>query len=92
MGDSHLTQKFFSFDVEIEFFFFFLYRFRITSVPITWKNARENQYPTVGQNFTVQCEVAANPAPNVDWLRNGDPVSNLSHMHGVETELIKLIC
>lgn len=23
----------------------------------------------------MQCEVAANPAPNVDWLRNGDPVS-----------------
>lgn len=46
-----------------------------STVPITWKNARENQHPTVGETFIVQCEVAANPAPNVDWLRNGDPVS-----------------
>lgn len=47
----------------------------VFTVAITWKNAPENQYPIVGSTYNVKCEVTANPAPTVDWLRNGDPVS-----------------
>lgn len=47
-------------------------------VAITWRNAPENQYPIAGKDYTVQCEVSANPAPTVDWLRNGDTVSETS--------------
>lgn len=48
---------------------------RMHTVAITWKDAPENQYPIAGSIYTVKCEVTANPAPTVDWLRNGDPVS-----------------
>jgi len=43
-------------------------------VAITWTNAPENQYPTLGQDYVVMCEVKADPNPTIDWLRNGDPV------------------
>lgn len=49
------------------------------TVAITWKNAPENQFPTAGSRYVVFCEVTANPAPTVDWLRNGDPVSTQSN-------------
>ncbi|XP_031621318.1 fasciclin-2 isoform X3 [Contarinia nasturtii] len=45
-----------------------------TYVAITWRNAPEYQYPVAGKDYVVQCEVTANPAPTVDWLRNGDPI------------------
>jgi len=44
------------------------------AVAITWTNAPENQYPTLGQDYVVMCEVKADPNPTIDWLRNGDPV------------------
>lgn len=47
-------------------------------VAITWVNAAESQFPKAGKTATIFCEVTANPAPTVDWLRNGDPVSNPS--------------
>lgn len=44
-------------------------------MPITWKNAVENQYPIHGRDFVISCEVTADPAPTVDWIRNGDQVN-----------------
>lgn len=52
-----------------------------STVAITWTNAPENQYPIAGTNYPVKCEVTANPAPTVDWLRNGDPVSLFIHTY-----------
>uniref|UniRef100_A0A336MUJ8 CSON006072 protein n=1 Tax=Culicoides sonorensis TaxID=179676 RepID=A0A336MUJ8_CULSO len=43
-----------------------------TFVPITWKDAPEEQYPTKGTDYLVKCEVSASPPPAVDWLRNGE--------------------
>lgn len=43
-------------------------------VPITWRNAPENQHTVAGKDYVVQCDVTSNPAPAVDWLRNGDQV------------------
>ncbi|KAH8420233.1 hypothetical protein KR009_007698 [Drosophila setifemur] len=48
-----------------------------TYVAITWTNAPENQYPTLGRDYIVMCEVKADPNPTIDWLRNGDPVSTI---------------
>lgn len=50
--------------------------FFFSTVAITWTNAPENQFPTLGTNYVVKCEVKADPNPTIDWLRNGDPVSN----------------
>lgn len=45
------------------------------SVAITWTNANENQYATKGKDFKIMCEVTAEPAPSVDWFKEGNPVS-----------------
>lgn len=50
---------------------FFLLSF---AVPITWKDAPEEQFPIKGNEYLVKCEVTAKPAPSVDWLRNGEPI------------------
>ncbi|XP_026332597.1 fasciclin-2 isoform X2 [Hyposmocoma kahamanoa] len=46
-----------------------------TIVAITWTNANENQYATKGKEFKVMCEVTAEPAPSVDWFKEGTPIS-----------------
>lgn len=51
----------------------------IKIVAITWKDAPENQFPILGSDFKVRCEVTASPAPVVDWLRNGDLVCVFNH-------------
>ncbi|XP_049875035.1 fasciclin-2 [Pectinophora gossypiella] len=45
-----------------------------TIVAITWTNANENQYATKGKDFKVMCEVTAEPAPSVDWFKEGTPI------------------
>lgn len=45
-----------------------------TIVDITWVDAPENQFPVLHQDYLIRCEVRANPAPIVDWMRNGQPV------------------
>ncbi|XP_022827010.1 fasciclin-2 isoform X1 [Spodoptera litura] len=45
-----------------------------TFVAITWTNANENQYATKGKDFKIMCEVTAEPAPSVDWFKEGNPV------------------
>lgn len=46
-------------------------------VAITWTNANENQFATKGKDFKVMCEVTAEPAPSVDWFKEGTPVRNI---------------
>lgn len=48
------------------------------TVPITWKDANENQYTIKGKDYTIKCVVVANPPPTIDWMRNGDQV-NIYH-------------
>ncbi|XP_011552583.2 fasciclin-2 isoform X3 [Plutella xylostella] len=45
-----------------------------TFIAITWTNANENQYATKGKDFKVMCEVTAEPAPSVDWFKEGTPI------------------
>lgn len=49
-----------------------LYQFLVA---ITWKNAPENQFSILGSDYTVRCEVDADPSATIDWLLNFDPVS-----------------
>ncbi|KRK06011.1 fasciclin-2 isoform X1 [Drosophila yakuba] len=56
-----------------------------TYVAITWTNAPENQYPTLGQDYVVMCEVKADPNPTIDWLRNGDPIRTTNDKYVVQT-------
>lgn len=45
-----------------------------TFVAITWTNANENQFATKGKDFKVMCEVKAEPAPSIDWFKEGTQV------------------
>ncbi|XP_034489459.1 fasciclin-2 isoform X3 [Drosophila innubila] len=55
-----------------------------TYVAITWTNAPENQFPILGDDYVVKCEVKADPNPTIDWLRNGDPIRT-DDKHVVQT-------
>lgn len=44
-------------------------------VPITWKDAPEEQFPIKGNDYLVKCEVTASPSPAVNWLRNGEAIT-----------------
>ncbi|XP_045773463.1 fasciclin-2 isoform X2 [Maniola jurtina] len=46
-----------------------------TFVAITWTNANENQYATKGKDFKIMCEVTAEPAPSVDWFKEGTSIA-----------------
>ncbi|XP_014477456.1 PREDICTED: fasciclin-2 isoform X3 [Dinoponera quadriceps] len=41
-------------------------------IAITWENAPLDQHPILGEDFPIQCQVRARPAPLVDWLYNGE--------------------
>ncbi|XP_022912718.1 fasciclin-2-like isoform X2 [Onthophagus taurus] len=43
----------------------------VTIVDITWLDAPEYQYPIISNDYKVRCRVQANPAPIVDWVKNG---------------------
>lgn len=43
-----------------------------TIVAITWEDAPEEQFPIQNRDFKVKCKVTAQPAPQVDWMRNGE--------------------
>lgn len=45
-----------------------------TFVAITWEDAPEEQFPILNSDYKVRCKVAANPAPLVDWLQNGEQI------------------
>ena len=45
------------------------------AVPITWIDAPQNQYATLGQrDARITCIVQANPAAMVDWQRDREPI------------------
>lgn len=52
-----------------------MFQYNLFLVAITWTNANENQYATKGKDFKIMCEVTAEPAPSVDWFKEGNPVS-----------------
>ncbi|KAL4715775.1 hypothetical protein ACJJTC_006354 [Scirpophaga incertulas] len=58
-----------------------------TFVAITWTNANENQYATKGKDFKVMCEVTAEPAPTIDWFKEGTPITTgdryIIHINGL---------
>ena len=39
---------------------------------ITWVDAPEVQSPILHQRFKIRCKVTAQPAPSVDWMKNGE--------------------
>ncbi|XP_029660542.1 fasciclin-2 isoform X3 [Formica exsecta] len=43
-----------------------------TIIAITWDDAPVNQYPILGEDFSIMCRVRARPSPSVDWLYNGE--------------------
>ncbi|XP_011692317.1 PREDICTED: fasciclin-2 isoform X2 [Wasmannia auropunctata] len=61
-----------------------------TIIGITWKNAPQNQYPILGEDFDVQCQVHARPPPSIDWLdNNGDLISTNDH-YIIDTYSLKI--
>ncbi|KYN04494.1 Fasciclin-2, partial [Cyphomyrmex costatus] len=50
-----------------------------TIIAITWENAPPNQYPILGEDFDVHCQVRARPSPSVDWLFNGKLIKTDDH-------------
>ena len=60
------------------------------SVAITWDDAPENQYPILGEDFKIKCNVRARPSPTVDWLRNGDLIVTNDDHYVIETHALKI--
>ncbi|XP_044731332.1 fasciclin-2 isoform X2 [Chrysoperla carnea] len=54
-------------------------------VAITWKNAPLEQYPIVGKDFKISCEVESSPSPTVDWLYNNQPIVS-SQRYAIESK------
>ncbi|XP_012054420.1 PREDICTED: fasciclin-2 [Atta cephalotes] len=50
-----------------------------TIIAITWENAPPNQYPILGEDFDIHCQVRARPSPSVDWLFNGEVIKTNNH-------------
>ncbi|XP_046600374.1 fasciclin-2 isoform X2 [Neodiprion lecontei] len=60
-----------------------------TIVGITWVDAPLNQYPILGEDFAVKCNVRARPSPTVDWFYNGDLITTDNH-YIIETHALKI--
>ncbi|KAL7302066.1 hypothetical protein TKK_0005299 [Trichogramma kaykai] len=60
-----------------------------TIVAITWDNAPENQYPILGEDFAIRCQVRARPSPTVDWLYNGEVIRTNDH-YVIETHALRI--
>ncbi|KAK9512568.1 hypothetical protein O3M35_000965 [Rhynocoris fuscipes] len=56
-----------------------------TIMEVTWVNAPEEQFPLLGQDYKVMCEVEARPAPRIEWKLNGDAVPQ-DGRHIIETD------
>ncbi|XP_018302242.1 fasciclin-2 isoform X3 [Mycetomoellerius zeteki] len=50
-----------------------------TIIAITWENAPPNQYPILGEDFDIHCQVRARPSPSVDWLFDGELIKTNDH-------------
>ncbi|XP_066582905.1 fasciclin-2 isoform X2 [Prorops nasuta] len=60
-----------------------------TIVQITFDDAPTNQYPILGDDFSVNCKVRARPSPSVDWLYNGELIRTNEH-YVIETHALKI--
>ncbi|XP_043677311.1 fasciclin-2 isoform X6 [Vespula pensylvanica] len=60
-----------------------------TIVAITWDDAPKNQYPILGEDFSILCKVRARPSPSVDWLYNGELVKTNDH-YIIDTHALKI--
>ncbi|XP_034947466.1 fasciclin-2 isoform X2 [Chelonus insularis] len=56
---------------------------------ITFKNAPEYQYATLGEEYKIRCEVKARPAPTVDWFKDNERLITGDH-YIVETHALKI--
>lgn len=56
-----------------------------TIMEVTWVNAPEEQYPLLGSDYKVKCEVEARPSPRIEWKLNGEPVPQ-DGRHIIETD------
>lgn len=59
------------------------------TVAITWDDAPKNQYPILGEDFSILCKVRARPSPSVDWLYNGELVKTNDH-YIIDTHALKI--
>ena len=60
-----------------------------TIVPIKWIDAPENQYPILGKEFKIKCQVSAKPSPAVDWYLNDKLITTDDH-YVIETYALKI--
>ncbi|XP_058792813.1 fasciclin-2 isoform X2 [Phymastichus coffea] len=60
-----------------------------TIVALTWVDAPENQYPILGKEFKIKCEVRARPAPTVDWIFRDENIKTNDH-YVIETHALKI--
>ncbi|CAG9819922.1 unnamed protein product, partial [Phaedon cochleariae] len=59
-------------------------------IDINFIDAPENQYPVVGKDFAVKCKVQGNPAPIIEWNKNGEIIStSKKYVVGPDQLLIK---
>ena len=54
------------------------YSFRFPDA-ISWVDAPEEQFPILHKDYKIRCSVTARPAPQVDWLHNGEMIKNNQH-------------
>ncbi|XP_031789597.1 fasciclin-2 isoform X4 [Nasonia vitripennis] len=60
-----------------------------TIVAITWDDAPLNQFPILGEDFAIKCQVRARPSPKVDWLFNGEVIRTNDH-YVIETHALRI--
>ncbi|KAI4474744.1 hypothetical protein M0802_015466 [Mischocyttarus mexicanus] len=60
-----------------------------TIVAITFDDAPENQYPVLGEDYSILCKVRARPSPSVDWLYNGELVKT-NDRYIIDTHALKI--
>ncbi|XP_011882613.1 PREDICTED: fasciclin-2 isoform X3 [Vollenhovia emeryi] len=56
-----------------------------TIIAITWDDAPLNQFPILGQDYDIKCQVRATPSPSVDWLYNGELITTNNQKYVINT-------
>ncbi|KAK0096394.1 hypothetical protein PV326_005595 [Microctonus aethiopoides] len=56
---------------------------------ISFKDAPAYQYPILGKEFKIKCQVSARPAPSVTWQRGPEVISTNDH-YIIETHALKI--
>ncbi|XP_024937315.1 fasciclin-2 isoform X3 [Cephus cinctus] len=60
-----------------------------TIIAITWDDAPLDQFPILGEDYSVKCKVRARPSPSVDWLFNDEVIRTNDH-YIIETHALKI--